>query len=255
MISIIICSVDPVRFAQVSRNYAALLEGEPHEIIGIHDARSLCEGYNRGVRRSKGDVLIFSHDDIEIISADFRDQLLGSLKVCDVLGVAGTDLLSRGGWISAGPPHIFGQVAHENRIDRCYDVCLYGTRRPLSTGIQAMDGVFFAASRKVVERVPFDEARFDGFHLYDLDFTHSAYRAGFRLAVCGRIQLIHSSGGNFDDKWQFYTDRFLEKFDDLPPKKRQFLFTQVRVMSRREVLEVMSPPHWRMLETAAEEAA
>lgn len=40
------------------------------------DARSLCEGYNRGVAMSRGDVLIFSDDDIEIPTRDLCARLL-----------------------------------------------------------------------------------------------------------------------------------------------------------------------------------
>ena len=39
--SVIICSIDALKFAQVSACYEQLLDGFPHEIIGIHDARSL----------------------------------------------------------------------------------------------------------------------------------------------------------------------------------------------------------------------
>ena len=70
-ISIIICSADPQLFAKVCANYRpALLRSVSHEIIGIHDACSLCEGYNRGIARASGDVLVFSHDDIEIVTPD-----------------------------------------------------------------------------------------------------------------------------------------------------------------------------------------
>src|SRR5438445_13776871 len=62
-ISVIICSNDAAEYAQVTANYASRLSGYPHEIIGIHDARSLSEGYNRGTRRAAGDLLGFSHDD------------------------------------------------------------------------------------------------------------------------------------------------------------------------------------------------
>ncbi len=62
-ITIIICSIDADKYARVTRNLSERLAGQAYEIIGIHDARSLAEGYNRGVRRSRGDLLIFSHDD------------------------------------------------------------------------------------------------------------------------------------------------------------------------------------------------
>ena len=112
MISIVICSNNDDRFAAVSRNLEQLLRGEPHEIIRIPDARSMGEGYVRGVGRSRGESFIFCHDDIQILSPDFAVRLREHLEQFDLVGVAGTDCLFRGKWVAAGRPHIFGQVTH-----------------------------------------------------------------------------------------------------------------------------------------------
>ena len=53
MISIVICSIDADKFAAVRETYAGHMGATPYEIVGIHDAKSLCEGYNRGLRRAK----------------------------------------------------------------------------------------------------------------------------------------------------------------------------------------------------------
>ena len=50
MISIIICSVNPVLFTRISAHYKELLGAEPHEIIGIHDARRQVGLSERGPR-------------------------------------------------------------------------------------------------------------------------------------------------------------------------------------------------------------
>ena len=67
MISVVRCSIDPVRAAAIERHYERLLGDEPYEIVAVRDARSLAEGYNRGVARSSGDIVILSHDDIEFL--------------------------------------------------------------------------------------------------------------------------------------------------------------------------------------------
>ena len=53
MISIIICSMTPDRFRAACAMYARLLAGVEHEVIGIHDAAGMCEGYNRGMRQAR----------------------------------------------------------------------------------------------------------------------------------------------------------------------------------------------------------
>ena len=61
---------------------------------------------------------------------------------------------------------------------------------------QALDGFFFAVNRRVV-----NEIRFDGFHIFDTNFTFAAYLAGFELAVCNDILIAHQSRGNYCEKY------------------------------------------------------
>lgn len=215
MISIIICSIDSKRFSNVTRNYADLMADEPFEIIGIHDAKSLCEGYNRGIKKSVGDILVFSHDDIEILSSDFVARLKAHMEHFDIVGLAGTDKVVGGGWVNAGIPHLYGQVANPGGAG--YQVAFFdygkiaNQGKVTADGIKMLDGFFFAVRRSVVQQVLFDERNFDGFHGYDVDFTYSAYLAGFNLTVCNDIAVIHDSGGSFDATFQKYKRRFLIK--------------------------------------------
>ncbi len=159
--SVILCSISPDKFARVSENYRRLLCGVSHEIVGIHDARSLCEGYNRGLRQSRGDILVFSHDDIEIVSPDFAARLVHTLATSDLVGVAGTTKLSAGKWANSGWPHTHGQVCHRNP-DGTLKHTLCGPGFGSVGGIQAMDGLLFAGWRKTFEDIGFDEETFDG---------------------------------------------------------------------------------------------
>jgi GT2 family glycosyltransferase len=52
---------------------------------------------------------------------------------------------------------------------------------------------------------------FDGFHLYDLDWSYRASRAGFRAGVAGELLVVHASRGEYDAAWQRQADRFCEK--------------------------------------------
>ena len=210
-ISVIICSVDPQRFEKVQANYRTLLGSVSHEIIGIHDASSLCEGYNRGAARASGEILVFSHDDIEIVTADFAARLLDHLSRHDLVGVAGATRLIGGSWTYAGWPHLCGQVGSRIMKPGSLAVTVFGLQEGAAGTVQALDGVFLAARREVLERIRFDERTFDGWHLYDLDFSFSAHLAGFRLAVCQDICLIHDSLGTYQADWQRYVDRFEDK--------------------------------------------
>lgn len=255
-VSVIVCSRDEAKLAEVSQHYRGLLGEEGVEIVAIRDARSLCEGYNRGVRASTGDLLIFSHDDVEVLAPDLGEQLRRYLDQYDVIGVAGTTRLIEPLWDAAGLPYVYGQVAHEDAAAGDFHVAIWGAPTRCVGGIQALDGCFFACKRQVAESVRFDEQTFDGFHLYDLDFTFSAHLRGFQLAVCNDIPVIHKSIGKFDEVWAGYARRFREKHAAhlFPMKARPFYRPVVTVKSRDEVLELMTPPHWNTPSPPAAEA-
>jgi glycosyltransferase involved in cell wall biosynthesis len=243
VISVVICSVEAHKFALVSERYRHLFGGEPHEIIGVHDARSLCEGYNRGLDKSSGDIVIFCHDDIEILTPAFTERLKRHLDRFDGIGVAGTNRLVGPGWVSAGPPHIFGQVAHFNPATGECNVFIYGVPRPAIAGMQAMDGLFLAFRRGVVERLRWDQETFTGFHLYDIDLTFRAYLAGYRLAVVNDLPMIHEAGADFGPSWKQYAALFVGKHASKlgVMRARSFQFEVVSVPSREEALETMTP--------------
>lgn len=247
MISVIICSINESKLARVVRNYTSLLQGEAFEIIVIRNAKSLCEGYNRGIRQSKGSILIFSHDDIEILSPDFALKLKQAFYLHDVVGVAGASRLTNANWAITGQPHIHGVVVYPPGAvgnEGYYMVNVFGAETPVISGIQGLDGLFIAAKREVVERVGFDEQIFDGFHCYDTDFTFSACLAGFRVAVCAEIIIAHHSAGNFGEVWQKYNARFVEKHQGklYTGERGSLRCAALRASSADSVLRLCDPP-------------
>lgn len=213
-VSVVICSIDPPSFERASRSYRRLLAGIPHEIVGVHDAKSLCEGNNRGARRARGDLLLFSHDDVEIMGEDFAARLLATFGSADLIGIAGTSRLSRARWITHGHPYIHGQhgIPRDDRVD----VQVYSSGAPVAHGIEALDGVLLATRRELWEAHPFDEETFRDWHLYDIDFSYTAHHAGHRVAVRCDLPLIHyrrpqSVSAEYLARWDAEARRFLAK--------------------------------------------
>ncbi len=95
----------------------------------------------------------------------------------------------------------------------------FGFQQPVCDGIRVLDGAFIAVRRHVWETQRFDDERYDGFHLYDLDFTWRASNAGARLAVPLDLTLLHRSSGRYDAAWRRYAQRFAEQsgLDPLAP--------------------------------------
>ena len=219
-ISVLICSIDPQKFATVTASYRQRFSDCSLEIIGVHDANSLAEGYNRAAAKAAGDVFVFSHDDIEFVTADFGSRLVAHLDHYDGIGVAGASRITGPEWGHAGQRFIHGHVLHVPPQQRPGVLLMAsGFQAPVCEGIRALDGVFIAVRRHVWETHRFDAGSYDGFHLYDLDFTWRASGAGARLAVPLDLLLLHRSTGRYDTAWRRYAARFVTQagLDPLAP--------------------------------------
>jgi GT2 family glycosyltransferase len=246
MVSIIICSINAQRYSAICDNLRGLFGNEPHEFIGIHDARSMAEGYSRGIRASRGDNIIVCHDDIEILSPDFCTRLMPRISQYDLLGVAGSTRLAGARWSTAGPPHLFGQVTHFLPAENVYVVSIWSSLVRCVPHMRVMDGLFLAGKRKLFESIGFDEQTFGGFHLYDLDFTLRASQAGFNLAVCNDFCVIHSSEGAYEDQWAEEARKFEHKHGGSIEQihRRHWRATNIRLLNKQEVVEFHRASHW-----------
>ena len=215
-VSIIVCSVRPGLLEEMREGYRAALGGREHEFIEIADAHSLCEGYNRGLARARHPLVVFSHDDVELLSPRPFDAIEHALASHDIVGIAGAARASGPAVMWAGHPHLRGFVAMP-RHDRpgAVQATVYGLECGVVGGMQVLDGFFFAARREAALAVGFDEQTFDGFHFYDMDFTYRAHAAGLKLAVTTEVCALHRSLGNFGEEWRRYSQRFAQKFPRL----------------------------------------
>lgn len=211
-LSVVVCSPDEARSAPAVAHWQALLAGQRGEIIPIIAPPSLPVGYGEGLARATGDAVVFVHDDVTL-PPDAPARLAAHLAHADVVGLAGTTRLSGPGWVSSGWPYLRGQVVHVLADGRCSTSVFY-PHHGLMGGIQALDGLLFAARRAVADDIGFDAATFDGFHLYDVDFSFRAHLAGYRVAVAGDIVALHASTGRYDAAWERAADAFVRTFAD-----------------------------------------
>ena len=241
-ISAIICSIRADYFAAIKAKLTEQFARHDFEVIGIHDAKSLCEGYNRGAATAKGDMLIFCHDDIDMVIADFGERVLAHLAKYDVVGVAGASRLVDADWGHAGLPYVHGQIIHKPPGQADYLYFCAGLQAVVVENIQALDGVFIAAHRKVWVALKFDEETFNAFHVYDIDFTYRAHLAGYREVVAMDLPLIHFSTGGYDLKWQAENLKFLRKFPQMSnlPTIHRYSNLQVKLKTLDQVTQLHS---------------
>jgi GT2 family glycosyltransferase len=246
VISVVMNSRDDERFRRAKQWYAEALNGADYELVRIPDALGMCEGYNRGIARAKGDTIILSHDDVQMLSTDLAERVEAHLSRFDLIGVAGTTRVCNPFWAAAGPPHVYGQIV-QARAEKL-TAWIWGAPDRAVANIQGMDGVFLACRRSLFNRVKFDAA-YTGWHLYDLDFTFSAYLAGFQLAVVNDLYPVHHEQHDRivdDAAWRQDAGAFMHKFGSRMPRpiERAYAATQVRVETLDACVEVMTPPHW-----------
>ncbi|GEC95936.1 hypothetical protein ZRA01_20090 [Zoogloea ramigera] len=218
-LSFVICSVDNTKFAHISRRIDEICTA-PYEIVRISDAKSLSEGYTRGIARARYDNVVLCHDDIDLMCGNaLADILHAALHEFDVVGVAGARVLKSAFWMNGGPTNTAGLVIHgpAGKPDAAFSVNYYDSSEAPRVEVQALDGVFIAAKKQVFDSVHFDAECFDGFHLYDIDFSYRCHLRGLRVGVSKDLLLVHSSVGNFDETWLDYEQRFRKKYPSLHP--------------------------------------
>lgn len=234
--SFVVCSIDEAGFAAFSAMIAARFAGVEHEIVRIADAASLCEGYERGLARSSGEAVVFCHDDIDLLAPDAAARLAIHLTHCDVVGIAGATRVTGPAVFWAGHPWLHGWISYRTPGDADYEVTAMSIDGPRVDGIQALDGAFIACRRDAAVATGFDAAVFDGFHLYDLDFSYRAHLAGFRLVVACDLGLVHASKGDFGRDWSRYAERFRAKFPSLTGPRGSTHYYAARVPAAGDVL-------------------
>ncbi len=147
-VSVIVCSIDPGRLARFRVNVEGHLLGREHEIIAIGDARSLSEGYGRGLAQARHEIVVFSHDDVELVSGDPFGELEAALGRHDLVGLVGSRLATGPAVLWAGHPHVHGWIIgfdaatfdgfHFYDLDFTYRAHRSGLSLAVTTGIEAI---------------------------------------------------------------------------------------------------------------------
>ena len=221
MISIVTCCATPRRAQSLRRNIASTI-GLPfeHVVIDNSDARyGLCAAYNEGVRRSRGTIVVFVHDDVLFLSSGwgavlenrFRDPGIG------LVGVAGTQYLGAGTpyWVGAGSQFCRGRILHQLDNPPRTLLTVFNWDE-VEADVAVLDGVFIAVHRRVLETTLFDEQTLRGFHFYDLDFCLSA-RSVWRIVVTWDILLAHRSAGTIGEAFHREYAHFSRKWEEVLP--------------------------------------
>ncbi|MBC7913727.1 MAG: hypothetical protein H7Y07_06350 [Pyrinomonadaceae bacterium] len=204
MISIIICSKNPIFLKEVSENVKETI-GVLFEIIAMenHDGKyGICQAYNLGAAKAKYDIFCFMHEDISFVTQNWGLKVLKHLedKKNGLIGVVGahpTTFLP----CSYHPPllmHEANIIVQSNGKDKPSHHSLRTidpSDKSVLKSVTGIDGVWMCTRRDVFVNHKFDEKTLTGFHGYDADFSLEILHGGFKVCVVFDILMYHYSSG------------------------------------------------------------
>lgn len=216
MISILVCSIRPQQVAALEHNLGQTV-GVGFELL-VRDNRAtgegICSVYNQLAAQAKGDLLCFVHEDVAFETPGWGERLAALLARPEVgvVGVAGANLLNRlpSGWADSGPSYRRMHLTQQDG-ERRYPY-FQQPEGETESPVVVLDGVFLACRKEVWQAHPFDEATFDGFHFYDLDFSLSVFQSGLVNLVSAQMDLVHFSRGAYNTTWVRYAEVFYRKW-------------------------------------------
>ena len=196
MISIIICSRTADISQELKDNIASTIgcEYELCVIDNSHNDYSIFSAYNEGVRRAKGEILCFLHDDVSFHTNEWGmvlSNILDNPKV-GVVGVAGGHFLPSVPMYWPATPYVSEYVIN-NDHGKCSNPyrCEYHDSNGISE-VVICDGLYLAFKSSIFEQVHFDEEYYDGFHMYDMDICMQIQQIGLQCVVTNKILLEHA---------------------------------------------------------------
>src|ERR1019366_5028979 len=186
--------------------------------------------FNIAIEEAKDDpaILVFIHDDIEMLDFFWPYHLVDGLEKFDMVGLAGNSqrTAKQAAWGSLGEDiytsnwrHFSGTVAMANTdksdVNRgCIGrggvrIFCFG---PCYKEVKFLDGLFMAVHSDTFHK---HDIRFDeqfAFHFYDMDLCRQMEVAGLRMGTVG-ITLVHDDNNSYSDpSWAQTYEKYMKKW-------------------------------------------
>lgn len=249
MFSFIICSRNRDASAELKHNIALTI-GCEYELVVIDNSSnkySIFQAYNEGVRRAKGDLLCFMHEDVLFRTKEWGhiiESHFASNDQIGLLGFAGTHFLPDTPMYWYSSPIISQRNLNNDQgvVEEHFHEEWFGDHNLIE--VVAVDGFCFIVKKSLFDQIAFDEKTYKGFHLYDMDICMQVIKAGCKVCVCRDVLAEHcwserkqflKQGGDlfaknldlFSHKWRYALP--ISKGLDLPSE----LFTKMNGLFRQ----------------------
>jgi hypothetical protein len=207
MISIIVCSINPVLLLQLQENIISTV-GVEYEILAWDnnkDNKGICEVYNSMAKKARFEYLCFIHEDILFQTPNWGHKLHSIFKSdpsVGAIGLAGNKYKSAffSGWYTGIPDLDCSNIVHVSGNHQNH-ILLNPDPTATLAKVVCLDGVFICCRKKIWQKTFFDEMNLRGFHFYDIDFSVKVASIS-TVIVTYEILVEHiTSGGDFGNNW------------------------------------------------------
>ena len=246
MLSIIICNrnskIDPVLAKNIHNTV-----GFEHEIVSIDNSRghyNIFQAYNEGIRRAKGNILCFTHDDVLFKGNGWGATVERIFSEDDMLGALGVD----GGHFMPDCPCTWTSC-HTTSFRTWRDdkdgFCREYSNKEFANGehlveVASIDGLWMCIRRSLFDTIYFDDKTFTGFHCYDSDICMQILAAGYHIKVTYDIDIIHNSNGTYNPQFFNNIELWHKKWHYLLPIVRGIELTpKEQMIHQRYAIELL----------------
>ncbi len=245
MISIIICSRTKYVPEVLNLNISKTI-GSDYELVVIDNSKkkhSIFSAYNEGVRKSKGDILCFMHDDILFHSLSWgqivESYFLNNPNV-GLIGVVGSHFMPTIPSAWWDNELLFGRLLQGSIKDGEYIVedINHLNRIGSTPAVAVVDGMWLCFPRQIFNVIDWDESLFDNFHGYDIDISFQVWDKGFDVHVIEGIKIEHKSLGVVKDDYYDTIKSVYKKWSGIFPFIRGIDISDGEINARTRLVEV-----------------
>jgi hypothetical protein len=163
---------------------------------------SLTQVYNKGLKESVNDIVVFMHDDLILETSNMTPKIVKLFEKhpeYGIIGIAGTDKLTSGMWWQ-NRENMFGVVGHIHEGKRHVNHYSKGVFNDVLKDVVIVDGLFFMVRKSLLKK-EFNE-QFEGFHFYDISFCVENQFEGVKIGLTTKFGVTHKSVGMTNKQWE-----------------------------------------------------
>ena len=203
---------------------------------------SLTEIYNKALKETTNNIVVFCHDDIIFDTKNWGNKLLKHFKrnsEYGILGKAGSKYMpSSGRWWDNGMTEAIGQVYHKQGEKKW----LSSYNKPFGNKVEEtiiVDGLFFVVNKNIIKKQFNEEIK--GFHFYEIDFCFNNFLEGVKVGVISDISITHLSVGQTNQQWEENREQFVNIYKDKLPQIVPYTYEIKKINDKEPLVSILMP--------------